>query len=135
MIAGCGPSLGGWWNPGGEKVSSTVKREFMEEALDSTDTAKENAEELRERVEKFFAEGKEVFKGYVDDPRNTDNAWMETEAFSFHDNTGSSVGQFPLHTEDDAAKVCWMELSSKVSLYASHKDIVRRVVVRLGAHW
>ena len=131
---------GVWAIPGGmvepgEKVSSTVKREFMEEALDSTDTAKENAEELREMVEKFFAEGKEVYKGYVDDPRNTDNAWMETVAFSFHDNIGSLVGQFPLHAGDDAAKVYWMELSSKVNLYASHTDIVRRVVERLGAHW
>ena len=26
--------------------------------------------------------------GYVDDPRNTDNAWMETVAFHFHDDTG-----------------------------------------------
>merc|ERR1712096_546261 len=107
----------------------------MEEALDSTGSARENLEELKKMVEKFFAGGEEVYKGYVDDPRNTDNAWMETVAFSFHDNTGSSVGQFPLHAGDDAAKVCWMELSSKVSLYASHKDIVRRVVERLGAHW
>lgn len=30
----------------------------------------------------------QVYKGYVDDPRNTDNAWMETVAVNFHDDTG-----------------------------------------------
>jgi len=29
-----------------------------------------------------------VYKGYVDDPRNTDNAWMETVAVNFHDELG-----------------------------------------------
>ena len=28
--------------------------------------------------------GVPVYKGYVDDPRNTDNAWIETTAYSFH---------------------------------------------------
>lgn len=32
----------------------------------------------------------QVFKGYVDDPRNTDNAWMETVAVNFHDESGIS---------------------------------------------
>ena len=31
------------------------------------------------------------FRGYVDDPRNTDNAWMETVAFNFHDPSGQEV--------------------------------------------
>ena len=28
--------------------------------------------------------GEDVYRGYVDDPRNTDNAWMETVAQNFH---------------------------------------------------
>ena len=38
-----------------------------------------------------------IYRGYVDDPRNTDNAWMETIAYNFHDDTGESVGQLKLH--------------------------------------
>jgi hypothetical protein len=34
----------------------------------------------------------EIYIGYVDDPRNTDNAWMETVAYNFHDDTGTTVG-------------------------------------------
>ena len=39
----------------------------------------------------------QVYRGYVDDPRNTDNSWMETIAYHFHDEDGTSVGQFNLH--------------------------------------
>ena len=39
----------------------------------------------------------QIYRGYVDDPRNTDNAWMETVAYNFHDEKGDSVGQFKLH--------------------------------------
>ncbi len=39
----------------------------------------------------------QVYRGYVDDPRNTDNSWMETIAVNFHDDSGNSVGRFNLH--------------------------------------
>ena len=120
----------------GEKVSVTVKREFMEEALDSTGVGKDNIEELKTMVGDFFtSEASYVYAGYVDDPRNTDNAWMETVAYNFHDDTGSKVGQFPLRAGDDAANICWMELNSNVKLYASHKDMLKIVVDKLDAHW
>ena len=35
-----------------------------------------------------------VYRGYVDDPRNTDNAWMETVAVNFHDETGTDAAWF-----------------------------------------
>ena len=41
--------------------------------------------------------GFQVYSGYVDDPRNTDNAWLETVAYNFHDETGEYVGQLRLH--------------------------------------
>ena len=131
---------GEWAIPGGmvdpgETVSVTVKREFMEEALDSTGTGKENIEELKEMVGKFFESGEEVYKGYVDDPRNTDNAWMETVALHFHDDSGASVGQFPLVAGDDAKAITWMSLHAGLELYASHGEMLRRVVDKMEAHW
>ena len=50
---------GGMVDPG-EKVSTTVKREFMEEALDSTGSAKDNIEEIQNMVNDFFDSGDEV---------------------------------------------------------------------------
>ena len=90
MFSGEWAIPGGMVDPG-ELVTTTVKREFMEEALDTTDTARDQAVELAEMVEQFFKIGQEVYRGYVDDPRNTDSAWMETVAFNFHDETGEKV--------------------------------------------
>ena len=33
----------------------------------------------------------QLYVGYCDDPRNTDNAWMETVAMNFHDESGTYV--------------------------------------------
>ena len=33
----------------------------------------------------------QLYRGYVDDPRNTDNAWMETVASHFYDKKGDQV--------------------------------------------
>lgn len=55
---------GGMVDPG-EQVSVTLKREFIEEAL--------NGKLDETELNGFFANGAEIYKGYVDDPRNTDN--------------------------------------------------------------
>ena len=118
----------------GETVSTTVIREFMEEAMDSTGEGKNNIE-IEEMVGKFFANGKEIFSGYVDDPRNTDNAWMETVAFLFHDESGSTIGKFDLKAGDDAQALKWTDISRDVELYASHSYFIEGAVHELGAHW
>jgi len=49
----------------GEAVSVTVRREFMEEALDSTGSNLSSDEklELENQVADFFKNGKEIYKG------------------------------------------------------------------------
>jgi hypothetical protein len=55
-----------------ELVCETIKREFQEEAMrDGGD---------KECIDKLFANGNKLLEAYVDDPRNTDNAWIETVA-------------------------------------------------------
>lgn len=53
----------------GEEVSVTLKREFIEETLNGRGTSAE--------LDEFFRHGDNVYKGYVDDPRNTDNGEMK----------------------------------------------------------
>ncbi|KAM6362641.1 ADP-ribose pyrophosphatase, mitochondrial isoform 3-T3 [Alca torda] len=85
---------GEWAIPGGmvdpgEKISATLKREFGEEALNSLQKLPEEKVELEKQLQKLFSqEHFVVYRGYVDDPRNTDNAWVETEAVNYHDETG-----------------------------------------------
>lgn len=117
---------GGMVDPG-EQISLTLKREFMEEALSTSRDTKV--------LDEFFKSGTEIFKGYVDDPRNTDNAWMETVAVNFHDETGEIVANFKLNAGDDAAKVKWMDVNRNIKLYATHSLIVEKAVQFLDAHW
>ncbi|KAF6768328.1 ADP-ribose pyrophosphatase mitochondrial [Paragonimus kellicotti] len=76
-----------------------------------------------------------IYSGYVDDPRNTDNAWMETIAVNFHDETGDSIAQLNLQAGDDARKVCWMDVGSEVKLYANHRDFLELVAKQRNAKW
>ncbi|KAH8370756.1 hypothetical protein KR093_004888 [Drosophila rubida] len=117
---------GGMVDPG-EKVSVTLKREFTEEALNFTDKGN--------MVEQFFKEGVHVYSGYVDDFRNTDNAWMETTALNFHDEDGTQVGQLQLEAGDDATNVRWTDIDGNLKLHANHADIVKEVVLKRDAHW
>ena len=119
----------------GETVSATVKREFMEEAMDTTGERIDNVREIEQMVSSFFAHGQEIYSGYVDDPRNTDNAWMESVAFLFHDDSGSTIGKFDLKAGDDAKALKWTDISSDVELYASHALFIEKAVQVLDAHW
>ena len=119
----------------GENVSVTLRREFMEEALDSGALGSRDQDRIGRQLKAFFDDGKEIYKGYVDDPRNTDNAWMETVAFLFHDDSGSQIGTFQLKAGDDAKALQWMDIDEGMNLYASHKMFIMLAAKRLGAHW
>ena len=80
----------------GEKISQTLKREFMEEATDCLGSNESARQQIEEHLKEFFENGIEIYKGYVDDPRNTDNAWMETIAYNFHDEDDSVFKDFKL---------------------------------------
>ena len=121
---------GAWALPGGmvdpgENVSTTVRREFKEEAGNLQDPAAASRfNELEAAL--FGSGGTVVYKGYVDDPRNTDNAWMETVAMHFH--CDSEMGRLlPLEAGDDAAKVKWVTVDASLNLYASHREWVSLV--------
>ncbi|XP_078414681.1 ADP-ribose pyrophosphatase, mitochondrial-like isoform X2 [Cetorhinus maximus] len=133
---------GEWAIPGGmvddgELVSATLKREFGEEALDSLTASKLEKDLLRTLFQSVFSKekAKEVFAGYVDDPRNTDNAWIETVAMNFHDDTGDSVGQLDLQSGDDAGCVQWSDIDRKLQLYAMHSHFLKRATELWDAHW
>ncbi|KAK7049779.1 NUDIX domain [Halocaridina rubra] len=132
---------GQWAIPGGmvdpgERVSATLMREFMEEALSSMEMSQEQKEVAEEQLKELFQGGEEVYSGYVDDPRNTDNAWMETVAYNFHElNENGVLHQLQLRAGDDAQAVKWQDISGDLDLYASHRDFIQKVAEKRHAHW
>lgn len=125
---------GGMVDPG-ENISATLKREFMEEAMNLLENDFAKRKEMETNMNLFFTNGTDIFKGYVDDPRNTDNAWIETVAQNFHDGDNNTFGQLPLTAGDDACNVRWMDADSKLSLYASHSLFIQKTVHMHDAHW
>ncbi|KAG3264502.1 hypothetical protein H1C71_000786 [Ictidomys tridecemlineatus] len=132
---------GEWAIPGGmvdpgEKISTTLKREFGEEAMNSLQKSRIERQELEKDLHRLFSqEHFVVYKGYVDDPRNTDNAWIETEAVNYHDETGEIMDSVPLRAGDDAKEVKWVDINDKLKLYASHSQFIQLVAEKRGAHW
>jgi len=63
-------NLTGMVDPG-ENVTVTLKREFFEEALNGLELDKAKRSEMEVKLECFFKSGVEIYRGYVDDPRNT----------------------------------------------------------------
>jgi len=118
---------GQWALPGGmvdkgETVSATVRREFEEEAGAFDDPATQA--EFRRMCDKLFSNGVVVYRGYVDDPRNTDNAWMETSVYHFH--CSDWLGEMlPLKAGDDAVGVQWKEIDPGMDLYGDHKRLLQ----------
>jgi len=105
---------GQWAIPGGmvdkgEEVTKTLSRELQEET----------------GIILPMEHGRMIYRGYVDDPRNTDHAWMETTAKHLHlsDETAEKMNLF---AGDDARAVTWLPLlpQNVHALYASHCTLI-----------
>ncbi|XP_071977095.1 transient receptor potential cation channel subfamily M member 2 isoform X3 [Engystomops pustulosus] len=92
-----------------------------------------------EKFQKLLNESIEVYKGYVDDPRNTDNAWIETTALSLHFETQDDPLLQELNqniqTQDQEIAIRWQVVDQKIPLYANHKDILQKAVDCFSAYY
>ena len=123
----------------GELVTSTLKREFLEETLNSGhQLSEEEKDALHTRLTSWMSSerAKIIYKGLVEnDPRNTDNAWMETVVSHFHDERGDTFASLALRAGDDAREVKWMDVSNQLDLYADHKHFIHLVAQQTDCHW
>uniref|UniRef100_A0A0N4ZMD1 Nudix hydrolase domain-containing protein n=1 Tax=Parastrongyloides trichosuri TaxID=131310 RepID=A0A0N4ZMD1_PARTI len=104
---------GGMVDPG-EKISQTLKREFIEETLNNVSN---------KNIEQIFNNGVHLYSGYVDDHRNTDNSWIETSVYLFHDKD-NVLKNTTFNAGDDAKNVKWITYTKDLSLYADHKKYI-----------
>ncbi|KAG8544923.1 hypothetical protein GDO81_021619 [Engystomops pustulosus] len=113
---------GGTLDPGEQlplKFQSLLKRGYLSEFL------------------ALLGAGKEVFHGYLDDPRNTDNAWIETLAINIHFDTKESNDLFlkNLKESDFEVSLRWQLLDHKIPLYANEKEILQRTAEHHNANY
>ena len=77
-----------------------------------------------------------IYRGYVDDPRNTDNAWMETVVMHFHDESGEKVifSQFPTSPAQSGNIIITIIISLSGSLVPGCRESLARSLRRTGSH-
>jgi len=129
-----------WAIPGGfvevDDTAETLRRSFIKSVrpvFKSSFTEDENT--LTERVHKIVKNAVEIYKGYVDDQRNTDDAWVETVMWHFHDETGETLGDFEFEVNEAAYNVKWQEVSGQISLQANHSFILHKVAESRNAYF
>lgn len=123
--------------PGGmcedKRVADTLLAEFLEEALATQEGNPALTTDLVEQVKQLFsAGGRLIYAGYVDDPRNTDEAWMESTVYHFHINDPTLAAALPLMGGDDACDAKWIPVTPNMTLYASHADWMSKVQAHMS---
>lgn len=106
---------GGMVDPG-EEVSRTLGRELTEETGVTLD----------------MGTGRLIYRGFVDDPRTTDHAWIETTVRHLHLD-GEQAAALEPEAGSDARSVNWLPLTERSlqKLYAGHGYFVVSALAQL----
>ena len=116
------PALPGGMVDAGEAITRTLIRELNEEAVESS-----------EHVVLALANGTTIHAGYVYDPRNTDNAWIESTVVHAHldKRVAKSLKLRPAFDGETTASY-WIEITPEnvETMYtSSHKEFVMKAYV------
>ena len=92
---------------------------------------------MQRLLEELFFAGRPVYRGYVDDPRNTDNAWIETTAMHYHcprelATRLTFLDTGPHASNQSASTVMWLNVDRQtepryLQFYANHQEWVETV--------
>ncbi|MHA1680080.1 MAG: hypothetical protein ACTSUE_03665 [Promethearchaeota archaeon] len=100
------------------QFAKTALREFTEEASGDSTTTRV--------VTEAFKTATYVTSTYVDDPRNSKHAWMETSVYS-----AFVPSDLDLKGKDDALDAGWKQITPNLKLYASHSKILDAALVKM----
>ncbi|XP_061081535.1 transient receptor potential cation channel subfamily M member 2-like isoform X1 [Conger conger] len=114
-----------WTIPGGRVLSGEILPQRLTSIL---------GEKLNEQIKDKLAskaEVNEMYNGYVDDQRNTDNAWLETTAFNIHldrrDLLMADLNNMAESSQVSEELVKWQEVSSRTLACAYQRELLRKV--------
>ncbi|XP_061181423.1 transient receptor potential cation channel subfamily M member 1-like [Saccostrea echinata] len=127
---------------GGMSLYSAVCRKFLENIFQESD-AKLDPNMTEQQMIQFFEQFVEphpgpftgftsgiIYKGYMDDPCNTDNAWREAEVWNIHYHVPDNLD---LKIKDKEKK--WKEVSSYLRLPGNQNLIVQEAARNHGAYY
>uniref|UniRef100_A0A1I8FX47 Terpene_synth_C domain-containing protein n=1 Tax=Macrostomum lignano TaxID=282301 RepID=A0A1I8FX47_9PLAT len=80
----------------------------------------------------------QIFKGYLDDHLNSDNAWIEAVVINIHESEGwkFSDAMLKVFAEADCdEQVKWMEVAYSTALRSSHCELLKTVAGNHNAYF
>ncbi|XP_061081709.1 transient receptor potential cation channel subfamily M member 2-like [Conger conger] len=111
-----------WTIPGGRVLSGEILPQRLTSIL---------GKKLNEQIKDKLASKAEMYNGYVDDQRNTDNAWLETTAFNIHldrrDLLMADLNKMAESSQVSEELVKWQEVSSRTLACAYQRELLRKV--------
>uniref|UniRef100_H3DGB5 Transient receptor potential cation channel, subfamily M, member 2 n=2 Tax=Tetraodon nigroviridis TaxID=99883 RepID=H3DGB5_TETNG len=120
-------SSGSFILPGGPTESAQHLPETLKKTLGETLYDKLNANDL---------EKKKVFSSYVDDDRNTDNAWVDMIVVNIHLHTTSQVlVDVNNVVMSSGGSPAWQKVNSKSKLGSNQRDVLRLVAELHGCRF
>ncbi|KAM9485932.1 transient receptor potential cation channel subfamily M member 2-like [Salvelinus alpinus] len=88
-------------------------------------------QKIYDTIKTKMVEVTKVHEGYVDDIRNTDDAWVETTVLNIHLDRRSllmaDINRMAENTLSCVELVQWMEVSSRTRMSSYQRDALRRV--------
>uniref|UniRef100_A0A1A8PBL2 Transient receptor potential cation channel, subfamily M, member 2 n=1 Tax=Nothobranchius rachovii TaxID=451742 RepID=A0A1A8PBL2_9TELE len=85
-------------------------------------------DKIYETLNAKFSEGIKVFEGYVDDCRNTDNAWVETTVLNIYlPQTSEVMVDIENMSVSSHGSLQWQEVSSRTRLDSNQNDSLKKV--------
>ncbi|XP_008474753.2 ADP-ribose pyrophosphatase, mitochondrial-like [Diaphorina citri] len=132
---------GEWGIPGGfiegkETYMDRGRKEFLEEALNASNMTAKESKSILKHLETVMDDNCHfVYRGYMKDERNTDNAWVEGAVTTVHDKKGEHFMALPLSPGDGAEDVKWLIVHSDMTFNPTHKTFMKVVTDIHGAHW
>ncbi|XP_044073631.1 transient receptor potential cation channel subfamily M member 2 isoform X1 [Siniperca chuatsi] len=83
---------------------------------------------LYEKLNAKVSKGTKVFEGYVDDCRNTDNAWVETTVLNIHlERTSRTMEDINNMVVSSHGALQWQKVSGNTRLGSNQRDSLRKV--------
>ena len=130
------------WDGFGKKLIDAF--DDVARAIES-DEDKSEVDAFRRALDELKARGKEIWAGYVDDPRNTDNAWQVTRVTHFHVNLVrdplrlSSMLDRLNENKTTNAELMWLDMDRMgelryIDLFAGHREVCDIILHRLKPH-
>ncbi|XP_057301332.1 transient receptor potential cation channel subfamily M member 7-like [Hydractinia symbiolongicarpus] len=118
-----------------DEIPQSLRHIFSEKTLENLGL---NATQRRVYVDdanKIFQNGELIFQGYVDDQRNTDNAWIEATVYNYHDDSGTIFSKFLLGNESERLNIQWTEVCADINLPEYQANWLQQVALNKCAYF